>query len=51
MDEIKAQEVIEDLVMKMRIVRFLRPPEYNELFSGDPTWITETLGGMGVETS
>ena len=47
--EEQAQELIDHLVMKLRMVRFLRTPEYDELFSGDPIWATESLAGMGVD--
>ena len=47
--EEEAQEFIDHFIMKLRIVKFMRTKEYNELFSGDPTWVTESIGGMGVD--
>lgn len=47
--EAEVQEIVDHLVMKLRMVKFARTPEYNELFSGDPQWVTESLGGMGVD--
>ncbi|MBQ9953263.1 MAG: formate C-acetyltransferase [Clostridia bacterium] len=49
LDEAGAQELIDDFVLKLRCARHLRTPEYNELFAGDPMWITESLGGMGED--
>ena len=49
LDEAGAQELFDDFVMKLRMARHLRTPAYNELFAGDPMWITEALGGMGED--
>ena len=47
--EEEAQELFDHFVMKLRMVRFMRTPEYNDLFSGDPTWVTESVGGMSID--
>ncbi|WP_415641032.1 formate C-acetyltransferase [Sporolactobacillus spathodeae] len=49
--EEEAQELVDHFVMKLRLVKFARTPDYNELFSGDPTWVTESIGGMAVDGS
>lgn len=48
--EKEAQELVDNLIIKLRIVKFMRSPEYNELFSGDPTWVTESIGGMSLDS-
>lgn len=47
--EVEAQELVDHFIMKLRMVKFMRIQSYNELFSGDPTWVTEVIGGMGVD--
>ncbi|MDK2564727.1 formate C-acetyltransferase [Romboutsia sedimentorum] len=47
--EEEVQEIMDHFIMKLRMVKFLRTPEYNDLFSGDPTWVTESIGGMGID--
>lgn len=49
LNEEQAQELIDHFIMKIRMVRFLRTPEFDSLFSGDPIWATEVLGGMGLD--
>jgi formate C-acetyltransferase len=48
-NELEAQEMIDHFIMKLRMIRFARTPEYNELFTGDPTWVTESIAGMGLD--
>ncbi len=47
--EKEIQEIVDHFIMKLRLIKFARTPEYNELFTGDPTWVTESIGGMGVD--
>ncbi|MEH7416651.1 formate C-acetyltransferase [Neobacillus drentensis] len=47
--EVEAQEIVDHFIMKLRLVKFARTPDYNELFSGDPTWVTESIGGMAQD--
>lgn len=47
--EVEAQEIVDHFIMKLRLVKFARTPEYNELFSGDPTWVTESIGGVALD--
>ena len=47
--EEEAQELVDHFIMKLRLVKFMRTPEYNELFSGDPTWVTESIAGVGLD--
>jgi formate C-acetyltransferase len=49
LNEEQAQELVDHFVMKLRLVKFARTPEYNELFSGDPTWVTEAIAGVGID--
>jgi formate C-acetyltransferase len=47
--ESQAQELIDHFVMKLRIIKFMRTPDYNDIFAGDPIWATESVGGMGID--